>query len=59
MNMVRTIFICVVLAVASIMFSKDTNDIVLGPIENMIQKVQKISKNPLKAAAEEEQNQYE
>ena len=43
LNMVRTIFICVVLAVASIMFSKDTNIIVLGPIENMIQKVQKIS----------------
>lgn len=29
------------------MFSKDANDIALGPIERMIDKVNKIAKNPI------------
>lgn len=31
------------------MFSKDANDLALRPIERMIDKVNKIAKNPLKA----------
>eukprot|EP00360_Condylostoma_magnum_P001117 CAMPEP_0168313558 /NCGR_PEP_ID=MMETSP0210-20121227/2678_1 /TAXON_ID=40633 /ORGANISM="Condylostoma magnum, Strain COL2" /LENGTH=34 /DNA_ID= /DNA_START= /DNA_END= /DNA_ORIENTATION= len=34
--MTRTVFICLVLAISSIMFSKDANDLLLGPIEDMI-----------------------
>jgi hypothetical protein len=52
--MARTIFVCIVLALSSIMFSKDANDLVLGPIENMMDKVNKIAKNPLEAVQEEE-----
>ena len=54
LNMCRTVFVCVVLSVSSILFSKDTQELVLEPIENMIEKVKKMSKNPLKAVQEEE-----
>ena len=54
LNMARTVFVCIVLAVSSILFSKDANDLVLGPIETMMDKVNKISKNPLEAVQEEE-----
>jgi hypothetical protein len=36
------------------LFSKDANDLVIVPIEQMIQKVNRISKNPLEAAQQEE-----
>ena len=36
------------------LFSKDVEEIVLQPIENMLNKVEKIAKNPLEAAAMEE-----
>lgn len=39
LNMLRTVFVCVVLAVSSILFSNDATKLVLGPIENMITKV--------------------
>ncbi|OMJ92736.1 hypothetical protein SteCoe_4489 [Stentor coeruleus] len=55
-NMIKTFFICLVLTIGSVMFSKDTNEIVLEPLENMIRTVKNISKNPLKAVQEEEQN---
>ena len=37
------------------MFSKLSNELVILPIENMIEKVNNISKDPLKAANEEEE----
>ena len=49
-GIIRTIFVCVVLTMASIYFSKDTNDLVVRPIEIMLEKVKKISNNPLEAA---------
>jgi len=52
----RTIFVCLVLSISAILFSKDANEIVLQPIENMLNKVKRISKNPLKAARIEEEN---
>ena len=42
------------LALGALLFSKETNDLVINPIENMIEKVNRISKDPLKAAQEEE-----
>jgi hypothetical protein len=33
----------------AIMFAKDANDIALRPIERMIEKVNKIAKNPISA----------
>jgi hypothetical protein len=42
----RTIFVCMVLTFGSLMFSKDANDLALRPIERMIDKVNKIARNP-------------
>jgi hypothetical protein len=52
----RTVFVCVVLAVASILFTSDANTLVLNPIERMLEKVKLIAKNPLAAASDEVEN---
>jgi len=44
-----TIFVCVVLMFASIVFTNDADKLVLGPVENMIAKVYTIQKNPMNA----------
>jgi hypothetical protein len=49
----RTVFVCVVLTIASIFFSDDANKLVLNPIERMLEKVKMISEDPLKAASDE------
>ena len=49
----RTIFVCVVLSIASIYFSNDATVLVLNPIERMLEKVKMIAKNPLAAASDE------
>lgn len=36
LGIARTIFICIVLAGGAIFFSKDANDLVIGPIEAMM-----------------------
>ncbi len=46
LSFLRTIFVCIVLTSASLFFSKDANDLALRPIERMIDKVNKIAKNP-------------
>jgi hypothetical protein len=38
------------LACASIYFSKDSNEMVVDPIERMLEKIKMISENPLEAA---------
>jgi len=43
-----------VLTLFSLLFSKDTQDLIIGPLESMIYKVSKISENPVKAAQEQE-----
>jgi class 3 adenylate cyclase len=48
-SMSQTIFICFVLCVGALMFSKDANDLVLNPIERMVNKMEKIRDNPLAA----------
>jgi hypothetical protein len=39
--------VCIVLALAAIFFTKDANDLVVIPIERMMDKVKRISQNPL------------
>ena len=53
--MIRTIFVSMVLSTAALFFSRDVEELVLNPIENMIKKVKRISENPLEAAQMEEQ----
>lgn len=52
-NIARTIFVCIVLIIASLTFTKDAQTLVVDPLERMIEKVRLMSKNPLAAATEE------
>ena len=52
-NICRTTFIVLVLGLASIYFTKDAQELVLDPLERMIEKIKAIAKNPLVAATEE------
>lgn len=54
----RTIFICVVMAGAALLFSKDATNLVLNPIENMMRKINNITENPLNAAKIEEEEAF-
>lgn len=49
-----TFIVCLILGFGSLILSKITLDLVITPIETMMDKVKRISENPLKAAAEEE-----
>ena len=59
LNIARTAFVCLLLCISSLLFAKDANDLVIGPIENMIKRVKKISINPLEAAQDEEREALE
>jgi hypothetical protein len=48
----RTIFVCLVLTLGALFFSKDANELALRPIERMIEKVNKIARNPLASKEE-------
>ena len=50
LSICRTIFICIILTGGALFFTKDTNDLVIIPIDKMLDKVKKIAKNPLEAA---------
>lgn len=52
----RTIFVCIVLSIASIFFTNDANRMVLSPLERMLEKVKLIARNPLAAASDEVDN---
>eukprot|EP00933_Yihiella_yeosuensis_P019988 TRINITY_DN16115_c1_g1_i1.p1 TRINITY_DN16115_c1_g1~~TRINITY_DN16115_c1_g1_i1.p1 ORF type:complete len:618 (+),score=84.65 TRINITY_DN16115_c1_g1_i1:48-1856(+) len=49
MSLCTTVFVCVVLCVASIFFSNDANVLVLKPVEQMITRVEAIRDDPLVA----------
>ncbi|KAF4703590.1 Ion transport protein, partial [Perkinsus olseni] len=49
LNIIQTLFICVLLGGGALFFSKDANDLVLRPIERMANKMDKIRMNPLYA----------
>ncbi len=51
----RTFFVTFVLSAAALYFSKDSNDLVLRPIESMLFKVKRIAESPLAAAQIEEE----
>ena len=52
LNLVRTIFVCIVLTIGALTFSKDANDLALRPLERMVSKVNRIASNPLNAKNE-------
>ena len=55
LGIATTFLVCTVLGAGAMMFSKLTNDLVISPIENMIQRVNNITKDPLLAAHDEEE----
>ena len=50
-----TLMVCIILGAGAGIFSKLTTDLVITPIEDMIEKVNNITKDPLKAAHDEEE----
>lgn len=46
LSIIRTIFVSGVLTFGALMFSKDSNDLALRPLERLIDKVNKIAQNP-------------
>lgn len=46
----KTIFICTILIIGSLLFSYDAQKLVLIPIERMIEKVKILSKDPIEVA---------
>ena len=53
-NLCRTLWVCIVLAIAAIHFSNATAKLVLSPLERMLEIVKKIAKDPASAASQEE-----
>lgn len=51
-NIIRTLFVCVVLTMGALWFSADVNVIALQPLEKMIEKVNRIATNPIAATRE-------
>jgi hypothetical protein len=49
-----TIFVCVILSTGALMFSNLAIELVIHPIETMMEKVNKIAADPLGAAQNEE-----
>jgi hypothetical protein len=47
LNICKTIFVCIVIAIGTIYFTKDANELIVIPIERMIDRVKRIAKNPL------------
>ena len=56
LGMCLTLAICIVLAFGSLLLSKVTQDLVLTPIEHMINKVKDITTNPIEAAQQAEED---
>lgn len=50
LSIVRTIFVCIILTVSVMKLSKDSEVLVINPLEQMVLNVRKISRNPLEAA---------
>lgn len=46
-NITRTVFVSIVLTISAIYFTKDVNELIIFPVERMIQKVNKMAENPL------------
>ncbi len=51
-NVIRTLFVCLVLTMGALWFSADVNEIALQPLEKMIEKVNRIATDPVAATRE-------
>jgi hypothetical protein len=58
LNISKTILVCLILFLGAFCFSKDTKSLVLEPLDSMVKKIKRISKNPAKAKQENEIEEY-
>lgn len=49
LSIIKTLFVCLSLLIATVYFEKDTKKLVLDPLEIMIEIVEMVSKDPIKA----------
>jgi len=49
LNILKTICLCILVTIATVYFESDVKSLVLDPLEIMIEIVQKVAKNPIKA----------
>lgn len=52
LNIGRTLFVCLILIVSTLLFARDLETIALEPLENMFETVGRIALNPLEAIKE-------
>jgi len=57
-NILKTVFVMIVLSVGAVMFTRDAQTLVIGPIERMMELVNKLAENPL-ASTKTEKKIYE
>ena len=55
LGIIQTLSVCIILSIASHVFSKNTYKLVIDPIENMLERVNHITSDPLKAIQDEEE----
>ncbi len=58
LNLIKTLFICVILSLSSYYFIRDTNKLVIEPIDSIISKIRTISNNPMAALNSKEDKDY-
>jgi hypothetical protein len=54
----KTVAVCMILIFGAFCFSKDTNSMVLMPLDSMVRKIQRLTKNPSKGKQENELEEY-
>ena len=55
LGLLQTICVCFILSIAAYFFSQITYNLVIDPIEKMLERVNHISSDPLSAVQEEEE----
>jgi len=58
LNILKTIFICVIFSIGTMYFFKDVLEMVVEPIESMILKIKDMTINPLNALQQSEKEQF-
>mmetsp|Transcript_38360 Transcript_38360/g.46273 ORF Transcript_38360/g.46273 Transcript_38360/m.46273 type:complete len:879 (+) Transcript_38360:388-3024(+) len=57
LNLFKTVFVCLVLGFGAMMFNRDANILVLGPLERIFARVKEMSENPLSAAKKKKEEE--
>mmetsp|Transcript_33782 Transcript_33782/g.40808 ORF Transcript_33782/g.40808 Transcript_33782/m.40808 type:complete len:903 (+) Transcript_33782:122-2830(+) len=56
LNILKTLFVCIVLGLGAWLFNRDANNLVIYPLERMIDKVKIMAKNPMAKFAQDTSN---